>query len=227
MDQEIGLPVGPDRIGDLRDPLDPRSRRGRLHPRRLPGHAKREVVDRIRHRSREEERLGPLAQSPYHILDLGTESHVEHPVRFVQNEKADARQPGTAPPLQIDQTPRCSDDHLVTPLESVKLWAVGHTAVDHRRPDLRAPGECTGIFAHLLCQFPGGAEHKDLKSCAGFDHLQRRQHEGPGLACTGPRDSNYISPGSNQGNRPVLNGSRRRPSQRLNGGQAEFREPEG
>ena len=184
-------------------------------------------MHRIRHCRREEQRLRSFAEPLDDLLDLGTKSHVEHAVGLVQNQEADALQPCTAALLQIDQPPGSGDDHLVTPLERVELGAVRDPAVDHRRPDLRAPGECTGIFAHLLRQLPGRAEHEDLKSRSGVDHLQRRQHEGPGLAGAGPGDPHYVRPGHDAGNGPALNGSRRCPSRSFDGGQAQFREPEG
>ena len=42
--------------------------------------------DRLRHRGREEERLPLRRQMLQHAADVGEEAHVQHPVRFVEDE---------------------------------------------------------------------------------------------------------------------------------------------
>jgi hypothetical protein len=46
------------------------------------------------------------------ILDLGPESHVQHPVRFVQNQIGHRGQIDAPLLKMIDETARRGDDHL-------------------------------------------------------------------------------------------------------------------
>ena len=186
-----------------------------LDPRRVAGHAKRQGVDRVGHRRREEERLRALAQALHHGLDLGAEAHVQHPVGFVEDEVADALQAGLAPVLQVDQASGCGHDDLVAPLQGVQLGSVGHAAADYRGPEARTPREGNGVIRHLLGELPGGTEHQHLKSRAGFQRFERRKHECPGLARPRPGYPHHVPSGHDQWDGLLLNGGRRGPTQCL------------
>ena len=226
MDQQTRLSVGPDRVRNLRYALGQRARRGHLNPGRIPGHPQCEVVNGVRHRRREQQGLRPLAEASHHLLDLGAESHVEHPVGLVQDEEPHALQFCRPPILKIDQTAGRGDDDFVSALEGIHLGPVGNPSAYHGRPYIGAPRQRLGVVADLLRQFPRGAKDQHLKSRSLRQRFQRRQHERSGLPRARAGNPHHIASTHDERDCLALNGSRLRPSQRLHCGEARLGEAE-
>ena len=216
--QQVRLHLRLHRVHQLGDPLGLRSRWSHLDPDGLPGDARGQVVDAVGHGCREQHGLpipGSLSQHP---LDLRAKAHVEHAVRFVEDQRAHRTELDPATSHVIEKTARRGSDDLHALLESIQLRAVTDPAVDRRRPDLRSLRQGLGVVRHLLGKLPGGAQHQDLKSATRLDLLQAGDHEGAGLSRTGLGDPHEIVPLEPRRDALRLNGSRTLPPQGLDGG---------
>ena len=60
--------------------------------------------------------------------NVGEESHVEHPVRLVENEDLQVRELGVGKPKVVQQAARRRDDHVDTDAKRVLLGAHGDSS---------------------------------------------------------------------------------------------------
>ena len=128
---------------------------GDLHELRIMLEPSGNVQNRLRHSSRKQNRLPVLRSITEDILDIITESHIEHLISFVQNEHADrVKVKGPAFDV-INHTTRSTDDNLHTAFEGTKLALDRLSAVNRDYIEsffvFHQPGELLG---RLYCKFP-------------------------------------------------------------------------
>ena len=173
-----------------------------------------EVGDVAVERGREQQRLPRGGRRGRDGLDVLDEAHVEHAVGFVEHQHFDAGEIETAAVQQVEQATGCGDQHVQRAANGLQLGAVGHAADDGRRaqPLERAPVGFAG-FRDLERQLAGGREHQHARAAAGHgtllgsdEALQRRQHEGGGLAAAGRGRNHEIHAGDGHRDRLRLDG---------------------
>ena len=150
----------------------------------LPG----EVLDPEPECGREEVGLallggGQVAQQLAQVVD---ESHVEHAVRLVDDEKADVLEQHLALLEKIDYPPRRAYDYLYIGSEHVDLGAVADAAVEGADCDGQVPAQLFCIGLDLQRQFSGRGQNEDFfrpQGRFGHDPLHYGYEESGRLAC--------------------------------------------
>ena len=205
------------RIDRVRDP--DRRRRAPLDVdrRRRLQHLLRQLRDRRRHRRAEEQRL-PLRRRRdvlQHAADVGQESHVEHPIGFVQHEVLQAAELRIRRAEVIEQPAGRGDDDVDAAAEGVLLRPHADAAEDGRRGQRRVHREVVEVFDNLRRQLARRREHERARGAARLtdEPVQNRQQKRRGLAAAGHGAGEQILAGHRQRNRVSLNGCRSRKSE--------------
>jgi hypothetical protein len=156
----------------------------------LPG----QLPYRPGHRCREEQVLPILWKGCENSLDVRQESHVEHVIRLVQDQRLDLRKVKTTLLQEIENSPRTSNHDLWTTLEGTNLRAGSHTAEDGHGLDLGELRKQPNFGIDLDRQFPRRRENEDEGACARlFDQpLKNRQREGGRLPGPGLGQAHHI-----------------------------------
>ena len=146
----------------------------------------------VGHGGREQERAPGLRHVANDRLDLRTETHVEHAVRFVQDQRPDVVELGVTTLQVVDEPTRRGHDDLEPLGQCVILRAVLHAAEDGVATDVGALAQLLRIVRNLLCQFPGRAEHQHLQPAPGLYLFQGGEHEPARLSSSGLCDAHHI-----------------------------------
>ena len=122
-----------------------------------------ELSDPHLKRCGEQQRLPDVlaGQVAEHLLDIGIESHVEHPVSLVDDERVYALGIELAVLHELEEASGCADVDVATHLEELPLVFVAHSAVEDADVEaLDLGAEEHGVLRYLLCQFPGGSDYQ-------------------------------------------------------------------
>ena len=136
------------------------------------------------HRRRKEERLPLFGQQRKYPFDVVDETHVEHPVGFVEHEEADVGERDVSLSDQVEQAARRGDQQVDAALQGVHLRTLVDTAEDHAVAQVGVAGIVAAALVDLDRQFARGREHQRLDGAASFgagpgrEQLQDRQREG-------------------------------------------------
>ena len=165
--------------------------RRHVHGRRFDAHAlgiAREVLDelldRLRQRRREEDRLPLRRRLLEDRLDVFAKAHVEHAIGLIEDDHLD-RVELQRPALKvIHHAAGRADDDLRAVLQAAKLALVALPAVDRQLADAALEkGELGDFFRDLHGQFARGAEDQHLRGAQIAIHLlDRRDGEGRGFS---------------------------------------------
>ena len=104
----------------------------------------RQFANRLRHRGREHQRLPPLWHVRHDLAQVGNETHIQHPIRFVENQDFHRRQLDESLLDQIQQPSRRSHEHVDPGLQGANLGPLPNAAKNDRVTD-------PGVFA-VRCQ---------------------------------------------------------------------------
>jgi hypothetical protein len=146
-------------------------------------------------------------------LDIGQKAQVQHLVRLVEDEGADAAQVQVPPAGQVEKTTRRADHDVGAGLEPVDLWLVGAAAVhgEHLGGHVRA--RLRDVLGDLNGQFPGRDDDESrrlLHRAVGRERrgqpVQQRDAEGKRLAGPGARLADDVLAVDGQRQRERLNG---------------------
>ena len=140
------------RVDRLRDPRRRLRAPLQVDRHRRVQHLLRQLRDRRRHRRAEEQRLPLLRDVPQHAADVGEEAHVEHPIRFVEDEEFDAVQLRVRRAEVIEQAPGGADDNVDAAAEGVLLRPHADAAEDRGAVDRRVDGEVLEVLEDLRRQ---------------------------------------------------------------------------
>ena len=140
------------------------------------------------HRRRKERRLPVRGGAGDDPLDVGREAAVEHLVRLVEHEEADAVQPDGALVEQVEHAAGSADHHVHAAAQLVALRTEGAAAGDHQRLQTARGAQLFDNAGHLDSQLARRGQHQRLHLLElGIDDLDQRQGEGQGLAGAGAR----------------------------------------
>jgi hypothetical protein len=148
------------------------------------------------------------------VADVVDEAHVEHAVGLVEHQHFHVGQHGLAVGHVVHQAAGRGDEQVQRAAKRLELRAIGHAADDSghtQAGDVAAVGVCR--LGHLHHQFARRREHQHARAvdhaalaplgrvAAGGQHaLQRRQHEGRGLAAAGGRRHAQVRAGQSRRN---------------------------
>ena len=120
------------------------------------------------------------------FANVRQESHVEHPVRLVQDQHLEPGEFGVGVREVIQQPARRCNDHIDTGLKGTGLCGHRHSTEDGGGTNAGACGQQLELFLDLRSQFAGWCQDQGSGCAARFvqQALQDRQHEGGGFAAT-------------------------------------------
>src|SRR5437879_13411955 len=119
--------------------------------------------DLFRHSRGEQSRLMVLRNLIEYVVDVVYETHIQHPVRLVQNNKPHPVEPDCSSFHMISQpTWSCNDDLGSWILQPVHLEIDALTSINRNGPYPKVPGEFRELSSNLLSSFPTGRKHKTL-----------------------------------------------------------------
>lgn len=127
---------------------------------RVEQQAAGQFPDVRRERCGEEHRLTLFRQRRNDFLQCGQETHVEHPVGFVEHEHLDVFKLDVALVHQVDQTTRCRDQHIDALTHRIDLAALIHAAVDESGAELHVFSVLVKTIVDLNGEFAGRREHQ-------------------------------------------------------------------
>jgi len=118
----------------------------------------RQVTDFFRHRGGEEQGL-PLGGEMFEdAADVREETHVKHPVGFVEDEHFQTVEVDVALIEVVEQPSGAGDDEVHTRAEFVNLWVEAHTAVNGHTAELGVPSEFANGLVDLFGEFASGSD---------------------------------------------------------------------
>ena len=124
----------------LLDTLDRRCDRRHGHRGRIAQHLLGELCDGAGHRCGEEQRLPLRRKLCDDLADVVDETHVEHPVGFIEHQMLDIAQPQRIAAEEVEQASRRGDQHIDAVEQGAHLCAHGYAADHERRVDIEGGG---------------------------------------------------------------------------------------
>ena len=168
-----------------------------------------EGVDIRRDRRGEQAGLTLLGATLNDAADIRQEAHVQHAVRFVENEVLHLIKADGAAVQVIDKPAGRGNQDIHAALQLIHLLAITDTAEDDDGTQIGEPGEITEGSLHLGGQFAGGFQHQHAWCRGGFVQFGKDgQGKGSRLASARLGTANHVFTGQNQGNGAQLNGGR-------------------
>ena len=170
-------------------------------------HGVGEALDFFRESGREEQALSLLRQHVEDAGDIGDETHVEHPVGFVEDQRLHRVEADALVLDVVEQAAGGGDEDLDTLFEFGDLWLDVHAAESAHGTNRRVLAVGLDRFVDLQRQFAGRCEDQRAhrmpgrrRAAAGErqDALQDRQHEGRGLAGAGLGAAHDVHPADQQ-----------------------------
>ena len=151
------------------------------------------------------------------LLDVGQESHVEHPIRFIQDEELDLVELGVRPAEMVEEPPGGRDDDVHAAAERVLLRSHADATKDRRARDRRVHAQLGECLRDLRRELARGREHQRARDAARLAErvLDDREEEGDGLAAAGCGACEDVPALEGRWNGVGLNGSRAREAQFL------------
>jgi hypothetical protein len=153
----------------------------------------RELSGRALERGGEEQRLPVPRRARDDLVDLRLEAHVEHPVRLVEDERADAIEAHDASVEEVLEPARRGDEH-VGRLDQAGLILDRDAAVDGGDAQSARCHQGPELLGDLARQLAGRHEDERRRAAAPRDALDDRQREGERLARAGGRLGQDVMP---------------------------------
>mmetsp|Transcript_46068 Transcript_46068/g.119158 ORF Transcript_46068/g.119158 Transcript_46068/m.119158 type:complete len:396 (+) Transcript_46068:224-1411(+) len=153
-----------------------------------------EVLALLRPCGREHRRLALRGDPIHHLLDLGLEAHVEHPIGLVQHREPHLAQVDRAIVAEVVKAPGRRDEAVGALPQLPLLVALRGAAVGAGGRDLHRLAELRRVGVDLVAQLPRGRHGQQRRALARVDLLgllqltqldEAWQQEGQGLARAG------------------------------------------
>ena len=168
----------------------------------------------FRQRGRKEQRL-PLPWKGAHDLpDVGEESHVQHPVGFIQDGHLDLRKVDEPSAHEVEQPAGRGHDDLHPRPQRGDLRILAHAAVDRGASQMNMAAVVAHEFFCLQGQLTSGSDDQRANAFAAHarsvcgEQVQDRQCECRGFPRSGLGDADDIAAAEDERNGFALNGSR-------------------
>jgi hypothetical protein len=166
----------------------------------------RELGDLARHRRGEEQRLTLRRKARHHSPELGSEAHVQHPVRLVEDQHLDVVESRGSGVEVIDQTSWRRDEDRPALTQGLALTFLRHTADDHRGAHPGLTAERIHRLRDLHRELPGGREHQRAGAGLSGEPLEHRQEVRRGLSGPGGGAPDDVGPGQRRRDGLALDG---------------------
>jgi hypothetical protein len=186
----------------------------------------RQAGDFGRHGGGEKQRLPVLRQEADNFLDVRDEAHVQHAVRFVDDQHAAIGEQQAAALEQVEQAAGGGDQHVHTLHERVLLIVQAFAADQQRVVQLQVFAVKDEILRNLKCQLAGRLQDEAARhagaGAAAVQDVQHGEREAGGLAGASLRHTHDVTSGQDDRNGLRLDGGGMQVSLFDNGTQNRF-----
>ncbi len=140
---------------------------------------------------------------PEDTLDLGQETHVQHPVSLVEHEVLEPSELGVWRAKMIEQPSRRGDDDVDAAPKGVLLLRHADAAEHGRRSDRGMHGEVVQVLENLRRQLARGGKDERAGGAARLidEPAQDREEKRGGLAAPRGSAGEQVVPGKRRRNR--------------------------
>lgn len=140
----------------------------------------RQLAEIFRHRRGEQQVLAFVREPGNDSSDVREKSHVEHMIRFIQDQRVDFFDIHLAALEEVKETPGATDDNLRSFSERLNLGTLRDSSVDGDGPDSGSSCKGPDLLVDLYCQLPCRSEDEGPWSGSGFfqQALEKRESEG-------------------------------------------------
>ena len=191
-----------------------RTTHGKFHLHRVFQQRLGKLLYLLWHGGREHDGLAALRQVACYLHDVVAESHVEHPVGFVEYEKRHSAEVGVRHCDVAYQASGGGYHHVGTQLQALGLLVVASSVVAaihcHAADAVEVVAESLHCLVYLLCQFAGGTHDDAVDGVFGViavvDEAEDGQQVGGGFACAGLGNANQVATIENLGDAGLLDG---------------------
>ena len=170
----------------------------------------RQLLDRRRHGRGKQQSLALCRQPGADRLDIGDESHVEHPVGLVDHQQVAAGEQDVTAIVQVHQAARRRDQHIDALFQRLDLIPHRHAADQQRHRELVILAVFLEILSDLRGEFARRLEDERARhagaAAALGQNVDHRQHEARRLARPRLRDADQVAHHQHRGNGLRLNG---------------------
>ncbi len=171
---------------------------GDFHPHRIGQEGADQALDFRRHSGREKKRLPRERHHFADLLDVGDEAHVEHAIRFVDDQNLDAGEQQLPALVLIEEAAGGRDQDIDAAGELHVLVVVGYAADQERQIELMIDAVFGEVILDLRRELARGLENQRARHArprpAFFQDGEHGQHECGGLAGAGLRDAQDVAP---------------------------------
>mmetsp|Transcript_13837 Transcript_13837/g.30502 ORF Transcript_13837/g.30502 Transcript_13837/m.30502 type:complete len:491 (+) Transcript_13837:826-2298(+) len=154
-------------------------------------------ADLARPRSTEHHSLTPLRNGLDQSADLGLETHVQHTVGFIKNQKRAILKAQLTLLHEVVEPARCAHDEVAAVAELSQLGPSGCATVDTRRSDADLSAEFFGFGLDLAGQLSSRSDDQHVRSArigAGAQKLGKGgQQKGERFATASLGDTNEVT----------------------------------
>ena len=170
-----------------------------------------ELADVIRKSRGEHEVLAIAGKLGDDLLDVVDESHVEHAVRFIENENFERVEFHSPLVDEVEKATRSGDQDVSPLTEFFQLWAGGDATKDDVRAKFHVLSVGRDALGNLRCEFTSRSENQGadllIASARSFDEpIEERKGKARGLAGSRLRRRHDIPPRHDRRDRLSLNG---------------------
>ena len=206
--QRVALLVAAHKDHSLLDQRIGLCRSGDFDPLGLIEELRGQLLDRRRHRGREQQCLPILGQLGADFLDIGNESHVEHAVGFVDDQQVAAVEHDLAAPEQVHQPAGGGDQHVDALFERLDLVAHLNAADQQCHRELVIFAVFHEILGDLRGKLARRLENQRPRhpcpAAAVSENVDHRQDEARGLSRSGLGDADDVAAHQDRGDDPAL-----------------------
>ena len=167
-----------------------------------------DLLELRRHGGGEEQRL-PFCGAEFHDgLNIVDETHVEHAVHFIEDERLDAIKFDERAVEKLAETAGGGDDDVGAGSEGVALRAVADAAVEDGGFEIGKTAEVAEGGFDLDGEFAGRFEDEDARAFGAVraEAVEHGQGKRSGLAGSGRRGGDEVAAGEDSGNGAQLDG---------------------
>lgn len=160
----------------------------------------------FRHCRRKQKCLVLVYEAANDEFDVRDEAHLEHFIRFVEDEGSDVCQAKRSVTKQVDEPSRSGHEDVNSMVELCYLYLDRKTTIDRRRRDVGFPGNLGDFSDVLQRQLAGRHEDQGLNGLEGcIDHLDKGNGAGGGFSGAGFCPGDDVGSGQDMWKRLFLN----------------------
>ncbi len=171
LEEEVILIPTIHEVDSLLDDIDRRRNRSDGHFRGLMEDRMRELHNLRRHGRWEKEGLALFRKDREELLHVVDKSHIEHPIRFIEDENLDIGEGNMSLIHEVQESTRCRDKDIHTTSEWWNLSMLSHSTKNHCRTKSGVPSICLETLVDLDREFTSWGHDEGSYMALAFEEF--------------------------------------------------------